>query len=144
MRSCVARMALSPRSMFRARHRPVPRHLSPAINGPGAVTGEYVDASDVNHGFVRALACTLTTFDVPAAATGPFEGTIPLSNNSAGAITGYYIDASDVTHGFLRNPVGRSSVDAEVASQPLHRILDLEVRWQIFMARRRESGDAKV
>jgi redox-regulated HSP33 family molecular chaperone len=63
-----------------------------------------VDTSDVNHGFVRALDGTLTTFDVPGAGTGPFQGTIPLSNNSVGAITGYYIDASDVTHGFLRTP----------------------------------------
>jgi len=73
-------------------------------NAPGAVTGEYVDTSDVNHGFVRALDGTLTTFDVPGAGTGPFQGTIPLSNNSVGAITGYYIDANDVTHGFLRTP----------------------------------------
>jgi len=35
-------------------------------------------------------------------------------------------------------------VDAEVASQPLSRILDLEVRWQILSLARRESGDAKV
>jgi len=63
-----------------------------------------VDPSDVNHGFVRALDGTITTFDVPGAETGPFQGTIPLANNPAGAITGYYIDASNVTHGFLRTP----------------------------------------
>jgi hypothetical protein len=68
------------------------------------VTGEYVDASDVNHGFVRTLNGSITTFDVPGAGTGPFQGTIPLSNNPVGAITGYYIDANDVTHGFLRTP----------------------------------------
>jgi hypothetical protein len=63
-----------------------------------------VDASDVNHGFVRASDGTITTFDVPDAGTGPFQGTIPLSNNPVDAITGYYIDANDVTHGFLRTP----------------------------------------
>ena len=74
------------------------------INAAGAVTGEYVDASDVNHGFVRASNGAITTFDVPGAGTGPGQGTIPLSNNPVDAITGYYIDASDVTHGFLRTP----------------------------------------
>ena len=63
-----------------------------------------MDPSDVNHGFVCALDGTITTFDVPGAETGPFQGTIPLANNPAGAITGYYIDASNVTHGFLRTP----------------------------------------
>ena len=63
-----------------------------------------MDASDVNHGFVRASNGAITTFDVPSAGTGPFQGTIPLSNNPVDAITGYYIDANDVTHGFLRTP----------------------------------------
>jgi hypothetical protein len=63
-----------------------------------------VDASDVNHGFVRASDGTITTFNVPGAGTGPGQGTIPLSNNPADRITGYYIDASDVSHGFLRIP----------------------------------------
>jgi hypothetical protein len=53
---------------------------------------------------VRASDGTITTFDVPGAGTGPFQGTIPLCNNPVDAITGYYIDASDVTHGFLRTP----------------------------------------
>jgi hypothetical protein len=35
-------------------------------------------------------------------------------------------------------------VDAEVASQPLRRMLDVETRWQIFSLARRESDDAKV
>jgi hypothetical protein len=53
---------------------------------------------------VRAKHGAITTFDVPAAGTGPGQGTIPLSNNPVDAITGYYIDANDVTHGFLRTP----------------------------------------
>jgi hypothetical protein len=53
---------------------------------------------------VRASDGAITTFDVPGAGTGPFQGTIPLCNNPVGAITGYYIDANDVTHGFLRTP----------------------------------------
>ena len=74
------------------------------INASGAVTGNYVDASDVNHGFVRAKHGAITTFDVPGAGTGPFQGTVPLCNNPVNAITGYYIDTSNVFHGFLRSP----------------------------------------
>jgi hypothetical protein len=74
------------------------------INAQGAVTGNYVDASDVNHGFVRGTDGAITTFDAPGAGTGPGQGTIPLCNNPVDAITGDYLDASDVFHGFLRSP----------------------------------------
>ena len=74
------------------------------INPQGTITGNYIDASNVSHGFVRAPNGTLTTFDAPGAGTGAFQGTVANSNNPAGAITGYYTDANDVIHGFLRNP----------------------------------------
>ena len=74
------------------------------LNPTGAIAGASLDSSDVYHGFLRTPDGTITTFDVPGAGTGPFQGTIPLSNNPADAITGYYIDANDVTHGFLRTP----------------------------------------
>jgi len=74
------------------------------ISTPGLVTGNYVDASDVNHGFVRAKHGSITRFDVPDAGTDPGQGTVPLCNNPVDAITGYYIDASNVLHGFLRSP----------------------------------------
>jgi predicted membrane protein len=76
------------------------------INPKGTITGGYVDANNVTHGFVRAPDGTITTFDVPGAGTvaspGIFPGTFPLGINAEGAITGYYIDASNVGHGFLR------------------------------------------
>jgi hypothetical protein len=72
------------------------------VNSQGAITGEYVDANGVNHGFVRARGGAITSFDVPGAGTGVGQGTIPLQNNRAGAITGSYIDANGVIHGFLR------------------------------------------
>jgi predicted membrane protein len=72
------------------------------INPKATITGAYVDANNVNHGFVRAPDGTITTFDVPGAGTGAFQGTSPLGINAEGAITGYYIDANNVAHGFLR------------------------------------------
>ena len=90
-------------------HRPFPRHLS---GNPGrhqlggAITGSIQDGSDVNHGFVRAPDGNITTFDVPGAGTGAFQGTIPANINNPEAIDGSYIDASDVVHGFVRAPDG--------------------------------------
>ena len=72
------------------------------INQEGAITGQYVDASGVNHGFLRAPGGAITTFDAPGAGTASGQGTIPFGNNAADAITGPYIDASGANHGFLR------------------------------------------
>ena len=71
------------------------------INPAGAITGPYVDASNVGHGFLRDKNGAITTFDAPGAGTGPFQGTVPFCNNPPAGITGYYIDASNVGHGFL-------------------------------------------
>jgi hypothetical protein len=43
-----------------------------------------------------------TSIDVPAAGTGPSQGTFPTGINPVGAIAGYYLDANSVSHGFLR------------------------------------------
>ena len=72
-----------------------------ANNPAGAITGYYADASNLNHGFLRAPDGTLTTFDAPGAGTGPGQGTFPFCNNPAGAITGWFADANNVNHGFL-------------------------------------------
>jgi uncharacterized membrane protein len=75
-----------------------------AINDAGAVTGQYIDSNDVQHGFVRAPHGKFTYFDAPGAgtATGSYEGTIPLAINAAGEITGAYFDSNYVLHAFLR------------------------------------------
>ena len=66
--------------------------------------GQYVEANNVNHGFVRATDGKITTFNAPGACTGAGQGTIPLTNNRKGAIAGWFIDANNVYHGFLRMP----------------------------------------
>jgi uncharacterized membrane protein len=75
---------------------------APGISPTGAITGYYVDASGVYHGFVRAPDGSITSFDPPNSA-----GTEAWSINAMGAITGYYIDSSDVFHGFLRSHNGK-------------------------------------
>jgi hypothetical protein len=78
------------------------------INEEGTITGYYLDANNVYHGFVRSPEGKITTFDAPGADTTPgsFNGTLPSAINDAGAITGVYADVSGGAHGFLRSPEG--------------------------------------
>ena len=48
------------------------------------IEGQYTDASNVAHGFVRDANGAITTFDAPGAGTGPFQGTFPLTINPQG------------------------------------------------------------
>jgi hypothetical protein len=79
---------------------------SVGLNDSGAITGYYLDANNVYHGFVRNPKGKVTTFDAPGANTtaGSYSGTFPVSINDQGAITGYYLDANNVNHGFLLLP----------------------------------------
>src|SRR6202047_3343948 len=86
-----------------------PSEFTPAgINPGGAITGFYVDASSVQHGFVRASGGKITEFD-PAGSIL----TNPNAIDAPGDITGFYFDANFVGHGFLREPNGTiTSFDA--------------------------------
>ena len=80
-----------------------------SINTEGAVTGGYVTADNVTHGYVRSPDGRITKFDVPGAGTdgSQFQGTVPEAINDVGMVTGEYIDSNDVQHGFVRTPDGR-------------------------------------
>ena len=45
-----------------------------AINPVGAIGGDYLDASNLNHSFLRAPKGTITTFDAPGRGHGPIPG----------------------------------------------------------------------
>jgi hypothetical protein len=75
--------------------------VGPPINPAGAITGTYLDASGVQHGFLRARDGTFTTFDPPGSTL-----TVPQGINAARTITGFYFDVNSVFHGFLRAPDG--------------------------------------
>jgi hypothetical protein len=77
-----------------------------SISNGGIITGHYVDAHNVNHGFQRTPGGEFTTFEAPGAGfvAGSGGGTFPNSINDAGAIAGHYTDANHVNHGFLGNP----------------------------------------
>jgi hypothetical protein len=91
------------------------------INDAGVITGNYADANNVSHGFIRDRDGTITTFDAPGAGTctasGAMNGTFPLGINPPGAITGYYLDATCVGHGFLRTGQ-RADADSPAGDDP--------------------------
>jgi len=68
-----------------------------ALNDRAELTGTFVDANYVPHGYVRGADGTIVTFD-PAGSTA----TQPQAINNEGTIVGVYYDASGVPHGFLR------------------------------------------
>jgi hypothetical protein len=81
-----------------------------SLNLWGAVTGYYLDASDVWHGFAsHPPYANYTTFDAPGACSADvsacqYLGTLPISINIEGAIDGTFYDASGVAHGFVSYP----------------------------------------
>jgi len=68
-----------------------------SLNDWGAITGIYIDASFVYHGYLRSPKGNIVTLD-PVGSTFTFPDGI----NDMGSITGYYVDANGVYHGFLR------------------------------------------
>ena len=80
--------------------------LAMAINAAGTITGVYLDANNVGHGFLRAPDGTFTQIDVPGAGTRAGQGTQAESINPTGATAGFWVDASYAVHGFLRTPSG--------------------------------------
>ena len=70
------------------------------INPAGEITGWFVDAVDVRHGYVRAADGTITEFDVSGATS-----TSPYAISPDGTVTGWYDDAVG-SHGFVRDPSG--------------------------------------
>jgi hypothetical protein len=92
-----------------------------SINSGGTITGIYVDANILYHGFLRGPGGEFTTLDAPGAGTSvgtrfrAFSALPPaavnikthsISINDRGAVAGNYIDSRNVSHGFLHSPEG--------------------------------------
>src|ERR1700693_554074 len=92
----------SPQGTFPSEFTPM------GINSPGQITGFYVDASSVQHGFVRDHNGKITEFDPPGSIL-----TNPNAIDAPGDITGFYFDANFVGHAFLRDTNGTfTQIDA--------------------------------
>src|SRR5271167_1118915 len=70
-----------------------------SLNDWGAITGIYIDANFVYHGYLRSPEGKIVTVD-PVGSTYTFPDGI----SDLGIITGYYVDTNNVYHGFLRKP----------------------------------------
>ncbi|HTR22761.1 MAG TPA: hypothetical protein VMI10_02175 [Terriglobales bacterium] len=77
-----------------------------AMNDAGTITGLYVDATNVMHGFVRLANGTLGEFSIPGAGTAPGQGTNSGNINNNGALAGVFVDSNNVTHVFLMSAAG--------------------------------------
>ena len=107
------------------------------VNNRGFITGYYVTADTVSHGFLRSPDGKFTTFEDPDADTTPgsFNGTAASSINDLGVITGNYFDANGFSHGFVRSSDGSTRsrdvrrVRAKAAEQDR---ADREFEWQFF------------
>ncbi len=88
-----------------------------SINNEGTITGIYIAANTLYHGFLRSPDGKFITVDAPGAGASvgtrfrTFLSSINISANSIninnrGTLTGNYIDSNNVSHGFLRSPGG--------------------------------------
>jgi hypothetical protein len=74
--------------------------LPRAINGAGAIVGNYLDANDVNHGFLRDPSGSITSIDDPER-----RGPNPWSINSRGTMVGVF-STSGLFPAFIRSVDG--------------------------------------
>jgi hypothetical protein len=89
-----------------------------SVNDFAVITGEYMDANQVFHGFVRSAGGTFVAFEAPGAdmTKNSGNGTLPEHINAVGTTTGYYRDAAQVYHAFVRQANGTiATIDASGA-----------------------------
>ena len=80
------------------------------VNAAGTIAGNYIDANNVSHSFLRNRNGVFTTFDPPGTASiyyPGFEGSGAIGLNDAGAAGGYFVDATFTVHAYIRTPDGR-------------------------------------
>lgn len=99
-----------------------------SINNDGTITGIYIDANALYHGFLRRPGGELITLDAPGAGSSvgtrfrTFLNSVNISAssisiNDRGTVTGNYVDSNNVSHGFLRGFEGEfTAFDAPGAS----------------------------
>jgi hypothetical protein len=79
-----------------------PGILPEGFNDRGDVAGQYVDANNITHSFIRAKDGAITTFDAPESVAGSFADGI----SNCGAVVGAANGANFVYHAFVRNEIG--------------------------------------
>ena len=70
------------------------------------MTGEYADANNGYHGYLRNAVGRFVEFTVPGGGTDNANGTYPFSMNIWGLVTGFSSDPNGNATGFVRFPDG--------------------------------------
>jgi len=78
-----------------------------SLNDRGEVSGWFIDADNVLHGFVRKANGNLIPFEGPGAGTLAGQGTAAWSTAPFGEVTGEIVDENNVLHGYVRDRDGR-------------------------------------
>jgi hypothetical protein len=118
-----------------------------SINDSGEITGFYVDASGVLHGFLRAPNGAISSFDAPGAGTAGtslFPGTAGFGINDSGYITGTYADASGVFHGFVLTPGPPASTTGVFPASLTFGSLDVGIKSTSRPVTLRNTGSAPL
>jgi hypothetical protein len=94
-----------------------PSDCPTSLNDLGAITGTYIDANFVFHGYLRSPNGNIVTVD-------PVGSVFTLSSsiNDFGAITGYYADENGVYHGFVAVPCDRRCSENDEAATAATRV----------------------
>jgi len=79
--------------------------IATGINPGGEISGYYLDANFLAHGFLRNADGTFITFDAPHASQDGY-GTYANGLNSEGDTVGYYTNSTFNFGGYLRRPDG--------------------------------------
>jgi hypothetical protein len=87
-----------------------------ALNVEGQLTGEYADANNGYHGYVRNANGSFTEFTVPGGGTNNANGTYPAALNIWDTVTGFSYDANGFATGFVRFATG--TIDSFQAPSP--------------------------
>jgi hypothetical protein len=89
-----------------------PSDCPTSLNDFGAVTGTYIDANFVFHGYLRSPNGIIVTVD-------PVDSIFTLSSgiNDFGVVTGYYVDANFVYHGFVAVPCNSAPFESDQAAK---------------------------
>lgn len=77
-----------------------------AINVDGIVAGNWDDANQVRHGYLRGLSTVIITVDEPDAGTQPNDVTDITGLNDLGQVTGTYTCSNASGCGFVRDQYG--------------------------------------
>ncbi len=78
-----------------------------AINGTDVIAGNFYDADNVVHGFVRQASGKIARFDAPGAGGGSGNGTFVTALDGDGTVVGYYTDSALQAHSFWRAAGGK-------------------------------------